>query len=174
MRMLCSIQSSRSPWKCTPRIRRLIPVLVLAAVSGCDGPERAVSPRELTQLARAEAKWAAKGFANYSFERIASCGNCPNRATQLARVDVVDGVVVRVVMVLSGEVVPVAELGGWTTVESTFAWIRRVNMEEGIERLDVTFDDRLGFPTFVAWFYRPTYADPGAALTLRSVVPLAN
>jgi Family of unknown function (DUF6174) len=161
MRMLCSIQSSRSPWKCTPRIRRLIPVLVLAAVSGCDGPERAVSPRELTQLARAEAKWAAKGFANYSFERIASCGNCPNRATQLARVDVVDGVVV-------------AELGGWTTVESTFAWIRRVNMEEGIERLDVTFDDRLGFPTFVAWFYRPTYADPGAALTLRSVVPLAN
>jgi len=151
-----------------PRSRLLLLALSSVPAIGCSSP---VSPRELALLVAAEAKWAAKGFSDYSVEVIHSCGECPAQARQLARIEVVGGSVVRVVIVATGEVIG-GDGGSWTPVEGLFAWIRQANKAPGLKRLDVSFDDHLGYPTYVASFYGSEIQDAGGATYLSHVLPL--
>ena len=152
---------------CPRQLRLMISVVALI---GCGSP---VSPRELVLLSAAEAKWAAKGFTDYSVDIIHSCGECSAQARQLARVEVVGGAVVRVVILATGEVVAGDEHESGP-VEELFAWIRQANKSPGLKRLDVSFDDHYGYPTYVASFYGSEVQDGGGATYLSHLMPLTR
>lgn len=74
-------------------------LLVMAgATVACKSP---LSPLELVELNAAEARWAARPFQSYAIEMSASCF-CDPILNQWARVEVVNGIVNRVVLVDSG------------------------------------------------------------------------
>lgn len=133
-----------------------------------------VSPTEMRELSVAEAKWASKGFADYSVDVIISCGECPPQSGRLTRVEVVDGNFFRAVVVATGEDISNTYQGMRTPVESQFAWIRRANSEPQLKDLVVTFDAQLGYPTSVSSMYDRSLADGGGAVYLSNVKPLTR
>ena len=148
--------------------KQLLFAISSVAVLGCESP---VSPRELVLLAAAEAKWAARGFSDYSVEVVHSCGECSAQASQLTRIEVVGGAVVRTVNLVTGEII-MGDGHQSSPVEGLFAWIRQANKTHGLKDLEVSFDDRLGYPTYVATFYGSEIQDGGGAVYLSHVLPL--
>lgn len=149
---------------------RMLLAMSALTLGGCQSSP--VSVTELRHLAAAEAKWASKGFTDYSVDVRISCGECPPRSGQLTRVDVQAGAFLRAVIVATGEDIS-AEYGGpRTPVESQFAWIRQANRESLLRDLVITFDAELGFPSYVASMYDPSLADGGGATYLSDVRPL--
>ena len=139
-------------------------------ILGCQSSP--VSTTEVSQLFAAEAKWATKGFSDYSVEVLISCGECPPHSNQWVRVEVVDGTFLRAEIVATGEDISDEFLGLRTPVESQFAWIRQANNQPDLEDLQVTFDEQLGYPSYVASRYDPALMDAGGAVRLRAVKPL--
>ena len=137
--------------------------LLAASLAACESP---LSPTELCALARAEARWAARGFENYVIEERQACF-CPAEVTQWARVEVLSGKVDRVTVVESGVEVPAAQRGGFPTVEQVFRTIRTGSTQDWVNDVVADFDPQLGFPTLVSLIPKPGVLDAGITYYFR-------
>jgi hypothetical protein len=141
---------------------------VSAALLGCSTP---LAPVELRDLVRAEARWAARPFADYSFETRSACF-CPPPATQWARVEVRHGIVARVVIVESGADVAPEQLAWFPTIEELFESIRSFRETSGVKDVDAEYDPDLGYPTLVDVIPAENIADGGLTRFARNAAPL--
>jgi len=137
-------------------------VVLAASLTACESP---LSPAELRALADAEARWAARGFQDYTFEIRRSCF-CEPLITQWARVEVLGGQMTRVVLLDTGAEVPPAQRGRF------FTNIRAANQNELLDDVIVEYDQQLGFPTRVRFITKPDILDGGSASYLRNAGPL--
>ena len=140
----------------------------LLGAAACQPP---LSHSELVALAAGEQRWAARGFADYSFEIIHSCF-CGGELTQWARVEVVDGQVRRVTLVSTGEVITDHRMSFWPTVEKVFRDIHLARNSDGLADVQFTLDRTLGYPSFVQWSYGENILDAGGTQSLRNAAPL--
>ncbi len=144
----------------------LASLLVLLA---CDGGP--FGPTDRVALARAEARWAQRGFADYAFETRGACF-CPIEHSLWARVEVRGGQVTSVVVLEGPQVMPPERLREWQTVEQLFAVIRSAGRDPSLARVEATYDDRLGYPLEVGFEIQPGIQDGGGAIFLRGAGPL--
>jgi len=139
-----------------------------ALLSACSS---LLSPKEVLELADAEARWGARPFSDYRFETYTSCF-CDPEISQWARVEVTAGVVTRVVLLASGtEVVP-DRRQYFHTVEGLFTWIRQGQYDSDLADISAEYDPQLGYPTLVRFVAEPNIADGGSAHYARNVAPL--
>ena len=131
-----------------------------------------LSPKELTELARAEARWKARGFADYRYEMKGSCF-CPAEINRWTRVTVRQGRVVAAEPVEPDSTLPVSNLNLWEPIDSLFGRLRQFARDKSLQRnysdIVVEFDPILGFPTLVDWQSKPSIADGSATYWLRNV-----
>ena len=134
-----------------------------------------VGPGDLRELAQAQAKWKARGFADYSYEIKTACF-CPPEIGQWARVSVRADVVVDVQPVETDPAWPITYQQWWQPIDSLFASIRQHMTESSLQSayaaIIVTYDDALAYPTRIEYRGKPNVADAGAIITVRNVIPL--
>lgn len=149
-----------------PHLRRLKQSLLLSLVGvlACQSP---LSPEEREGLRAAEARWADRGFTDYSIETRSSCF-CGTEVLNWVRIEVVDGQVVRATILETGEVITDGRIGYWETVEELFESIHESNDREYLTEVTVEFDEALGFPTEVQWIYDSSIQDAGGSRSLRN------
>lgn len=148
--------------------RLLIVALVAAGLASCHSP---ISFNDRKLLAVAEEKWARRGFTDYAFEMRRSCF-CPPELSDWSRVEVRGGAVQRVVLLSSGTVITDFRRDYWPTVEELFEAIHRAAAVDWVERVELEFDETLGFPTLIRWISAPNVLDAGGTDYLRNAVPL--
>ena len=147
----------------------LIPLAVLAVgLAACESP---LSSSERRLLAEGQAKWAARGYGDYSIEMRRSCF-CPPEITEWARVEVVGATVSRVTLLQSGETITDFRLSYWSTVEQLFSDLRETGEEDWLEDIEFTLDPVLGSPTEIRWISPDNVLDAGAIQFLRNPAPL--
>lgn len=115
-------------------------------------------------LQEAQSRWQRANVRSYSFNSSIICF-CMREYTRTAAVTVVNGVVTAVVDAATGESRP---LNWRQSVDSLFAMVA-VEVQQRPERLQVTYDPVLGYPT------RLTYGTPendgGGYITASDVRP---
>lgn len=122
----------------------LLAVLALTGVpTGCDDP---VVPA-ITDLAQAMDRWESRGPRDYSFDYLVSCF-CPVPEVQPLRIEVRDGEVTRAVPAGSDEWLPQKSLVEIPTIDDLFERILDA-IDGEADRVDATYDDRLGYPRAV-------------------------
>jgi hypothetical protein len=143
--------------------------MIGATLLGCSGP---VSPNELRELQQAQARWAARSFSNYVVEMRLECF-CDPRVTQWNRIEVKNGVVMRVTPLASGEDIPDGELSGFRTVDQVFeSIIRAVDGSDWLGDAELAFDETLGYPTTARLIAKKNIADADVSYYLRNVSAL--
>lgn len=151
------------------RLRSLIPLAMIAVgLAACQSP---LSNSERRLLAEGQAKWAARGYGDYSIEMRRSCF-CPPEINEWARVEVVGGAVSRVTLLQSGETITDARRSYWLTVEQLFSDLRETDEEDWLEDIEFTLDPVLGYPTEIRWISPDNVLDAGATQFLRNPAPL--
>jgi hypothetical protein len=144
-------------------------LLVMAgATVACKSP---LSPLELAELNAAEARWAARPFQSYAIEMSTSCF-CDPILNQWARVEVVNGIINRVVLVDGGTEVSPPQRTYFDTVEEVFNSIRRAQHDEYVKDIVVEFDSQLGFPTIVDFVPTEDILDGGSFRRMRNAAAL--
>jgi hypothetical protein len=143
-------------------------VILALGLVGCESP---LSNSERRLLAEGEAKWAARGYGDYSIEMRRSCF-CPPELTAWARVEVVAGTVARATLIDSGEIITDSRRTYWSTVEQLFSSLRETDEEDWLEDIEFTLDPVLGYPTEISWISTPNVQDAGATQSLRNPAPL--
>ena len=146
------------------RLVLILPILTTLLLAGC---RSLLSPVEAFGLAEGERRWAARPFADYSFEMRESCF-CPSYGW--VRAAVVGNVVVALEM-LEPDLGPVPDIGSWPTIETLFTQIRQLAQHERgpYSELDVHFDAALGYPTWVAAHPHEGVFDAGFTIEVRAV-----
>lgn len=151
------------------RLRSLIPLAMIAVgLAACQSP---LSNSERRLLAEGQAKWAARGYGDYSIEMRRSCF-CPPEINEWARVEVVGGAVSRVTLLQNGETITDARRSYWLTVEQLFSDLRETDEEDWLEDIEFTLDPVLGYPTEIRWISPDNVLDAGATQFLRNPAPL--
>ena len=130
-------------------------------LSGCD-PTQALIASPI-DLASARARWAAEGPDAYTMTQVRSCF-CPEEYRGPYRVSVRGGTVTRVER--NGQTLPADRA---LTVEALFALIENANARPA-ERIDATYDARLGYPTSVSIDYDARIADEEVAYTVSDLM----
>ncbi len=148
-------------------MRLLLALLLL--LPACDGGP--FGPDAEVDLARAEARWARRGFGDYAFETRQECF-CAQDALEWARVEVRSGIVTSVVLVDDGTVIPPERHREWPTVESTFETIRRALRNDFYDEVVVRYDGALGHPIEAGFTTPPTIADGNLRRFIRAVSSL--
>ena len=152
---------------------RTLILAIAFSLTACDSD--IVGPREIARLVQAEAKWNARGFADYSFEIRTFCF-CPAEINRWTRVTVRNGAVVDAQAVEPDPNFPITSLSLWHPVDSLFANLHRaMTSNESNHYLDaivVTYDEVLGYPTSIEYRAKANIADGGSTTTVRNVVPL--
>jgi hypothetical protein len=155
----------------TLRPRSLAAVLLVFACSS----DNLLSPQELRELGRAESRWNARAFPDYSYEIQQLCF-CPPELNQWTRVSVRGGQVVAAVAVEPDAQFPPTTITYWQPIDSLFARLRQTASDHASSGVYadviVTFDATLGYPTYIEWKERPNVADAGAIYHVRNVLPL--
>ncbi|HUG27774.1 MAG TPA: DUF6174 domain-containing protein [Gemmatimonadales bacterium] len=151
---------------------RLTSLLLLATVVSACGND-VFSPSEENARAEAAAKWAARPFTNYVFEMRQDC-QCPEVALAWNRVEVVNGIIVKVTPV--GGTVPVEpELHPlWLTVEDLFLRLRGPHPDRNVIDIRAQYDATLGYPTQADFIYEGLFSDQTTSYFLRNAGPLTN
>lgn len=151
------------------RRRSLIPLAILTVgLAACESP---LSNSERRLLAEGQAKWAARGYGDYSIEMRRSCF-CPPEINEWARVEVVGGTVSRVTLLHSGEIITDSRRTHWSTVEQLFSSLRETDETGLFEDIEFTLDPVLGYPTEIRWIAPDNVLDAGAIQFLRNPAPL--
>ena len=140
----------------------------VALLAGCESP---FSSTEYFLLARAQHRWASRGFTDYSIESRQSCF-CPPEVGEWARLVVVGGQIHRVILLRTGEVITDGRRNYWITVEQLFEAILEAGDNDELEDVDFSLDEQLGFPTFVRWVYNPNVLDAGGTHSFRNAAVL--
>jgi hypothetical protein len=151
------------------RTPAMVALAILAiGLTACESP---LSNSERRRLAQGEAKWATRGYGNYSIEMRRSCF-CAPEVNWWARVEVVAGAVQRVILIETGEIITDARRTSWSTVEQLFQSIRETEEGDWLEDIRFTLDPVLGYPTEISWISTPNVQDAGATQFLRNPAPL--
>lgn len=150
-----------------PSLRLLSAVALAGSALACESP---LSSDDKTALRVAETHWAGRDFQDYSFEIRRACF-CPPLLSEWARVEVTQGVVTRVLVLSTGEEVPVAERAMFPSVDQVFETIRTTAASDWVDRIELDFDPVIGFPTLANFVSKPNIADAGGAYYLRNLVP---
>ena len=137
---------------------------VLLGAAACVSP---LSNNEFLALAEGEHRWATRGFTYYSIETKSSCF-CPPELNEWARIEVLEGEVLRVTILSTGAVIDDSRVSSWSSVEDLFDEIHRANRNSGLADVKFTLDPTLGFPTFVRWRYDDNIVDAGGTRSLRN------
>lgn len=157
-------------------MRRHIAGLLIGVASlvACNS-DGIVGPGDLDRFNQALARWQARPFANYSYEIRVSCF-CPPEVTQWARVSVRGGAVVAVDPVESTPEFPIVNFQYWVPIDSIFDDLYRSMTEPGVdyylEKIIVSYDAQLGYPTNIEYRAKPNIADGGSIHSLRNVTPI--
>ena len=147
----------------------LIPLAILVlGLTACESP---LSSSERRLLAEGQAKWAARGYGDYSIEARRSCF-CAPEVNAWARVEVVGGTVARVILIDTGEIITDSRRTYWSTVEQLFASLRETEELDWLEDIRFTLDPVLGYPTEISWISTPNVQDAGSTQFLRNPAPL--
>ena len=147
----------------------LIPLAIFAlGLMACESP---LSSSERRLLAEGQAKWAARGYGDYSIEMRRSCF-CAPEVNDWARVEVAGGAVMRVTLLSSGEIITDSRRTYWSTVEQLFSSLRETDEEDWLEDIEFTLDPVLGYPTEIHWISPDNVLDAGAIQYLRNPAPL--
>lgn len=146
-------------------------ILIALVVGSCSSPTGLLSSSELRELDAAEARWRARGFADYTYETRTSCF-CPAEINQWTRVHVRGGVVTRAERLEVDPPVDATNLSYWQPIDSAFSRLReaaRTASSNVFSDIKVEFDSTLGFPTRVEFVERPTVADAASTTERRNV-----
>jgi hypothetical protein len=147
----------------------LIPGAILGiCLAACQSP---LSSSERLRLAEGEAKWAARGYGDYSIEMRRSCF-CAPEVNAWARVEVVAGTVARVTLIDTGEIIIASRRTYWSTVEQLFSSLRETDEGDWLEDIRFILDPVLGYPAEISWISAPNVQDAGATQYLRNPAPL--
>lgn len=138
-----------------------------ALLGSCRPP---LSVDEVFALKEAEARWAARPFADYSFETSVSCF-CDPELSQWARVEVSTGVVTRVVLLADGHEVDPAQRAYFPTVQRLFDGIREASHDGSVRDVSVQFDPQLGYPTLINIAPERNVMDGGSVRYARNAAP---
>jgi uncharacterized protein DUF6174 len=153
-------------------MRMCAAVASIAALSGLRGSCRSpLSAHEVLALKDAEARWAARGFADYAFETSVSCF-CDPETSGWARVEVSAGVVTRVVMLADGHEVDAAQRTYFPTVQRLFDSIRHATDNGSVRDVSVQYDPEFGYPTLIRIAPEPDVLDGGSVRYARNAAPL--
>ena len=153
-------------------LRTLIAIVGVAATVACNGDDIA-GPQDFARLAQAQAKWAARPFADYSFEIRTFCF-CPPEINRWTRVSVRNGAVVDAQPVETDPAFPIETIQWWKPIDTLF-----VNLERAMRQPDLTgylasieveYDPELGYPTLIEYRAKPNVADGGSTISVRSVM----
>jgi hypothetical protein len=144
----------------------------IVTAAACNGSD-IVGPHDLARLARAQARWDARPFADYSYETRRLCF-CPVEITRWTRVSVRNGVVVAADPVEPDPGVPIMTLSWWTTIDSLFDDLFRSMTESSsyLESIEAEYDPELGFPTSIEYTAKSNIADGSSSISVRNVRPL--
>ncbi|HKY60499.1 MAG TPA: DUF6174 domain-containing protein [Gemmatimonadota bacterium] len=132
----------------------------MAAALGCEGPTGTTA----FDLAKARSLWHRNGF---DFYELITLQECFCGFTGTVRISVVDGVAGSAIDLVTGERVPVDVLR-IGTVEDVFQTIE-FYLEQG-GTVDVSFDDRLGYPV-TGRLDLPDHSDAGFHFEVLSLEP---
>lgn len=155
-------------------IRRfqLFTILGLAGAMSCSASSDPLSPDERRNLDRAEAKWTARAFVDYTFETRVVCF-CAPQVTQWTRVTVEGGKVTAAVPADQDTLYTPPMLELWQPVDSLFSMIRSA-LRDGdayLKAIDVMFDEEWGYPTRVSFISKPEIQDGGSTHYVRNLIP---
>lgn len=137
-------------------------LLLLPLLSGCLSPTEGSA--DTVDLQQARSRWQRANLRSYSFNSGVICF-CPREYTRTATVTVVNGVVSAVVDAATGESRP---LDWRRSVDSLFAMVA-VEVQQRPERLQVTYDPVLGYPTSLT--YGTPENDGGGYITTSDLRP---
>lgn len=157
-------------------LRRHLAGIVVGALAlvACDS-SGIVGPGDLDRFNQALARWEARPFANYSYEIRVACF-CPPEVTKWSRVSVRSGVVVAVEPLESNPEFPIVTFQYWVPIDSIFNDLYRTMTEPGadyyLDRIVVSYDAQLGYPTSIEYRAKPNIADGGSTHSLRNVTPI--
>jgi hypothetical protein len=142
--------------------------------SACDNSS-IFDAQDLARVAKAEARWKARAFPDYTYEIRVSCF-CPPEVNQWTRVTVRNGVVTAAEAVDPQAQFPITTLQYWDPIDTLFADLRRTMTEKDaqwyLEAVIADFDAELGYPTNIEYRAKRNIADGGSVFSLRNVLPL--
>ncbi len=142
-------------------MRGIVAGLALLLATSCSD---SVAPgQKITDLGTARARWAVRGFRDYSFTFSAACF-CAN-VHPIRAVVVRDSVTTAVDLVTNQPVDPRLV----RTVDQLFAFIQD-GIAKPAARLDVTYDAQLGYPITISYDGAANIADDEVTYNLRDVV----
>lgn len=148
--------------------------ITLILIGAACSEENSLSPRVLLVLNQAEARWLARGFADYTYEMRMECF-CPPVVGEWVRISVRDGAVVAVRSVDGDSAITGDATVFWSPVDSLFARLRRAgdpDVEDVYSDVVMEFNPQLGYPSHVEWISKPTVQDARVVYWLRNVQPL--
>ena len=121
--------------------------VLLLGITGCSITTPTARSDAERDLQRNRQRWAGAGIRDYEFDFRRICF-CLTEVTERVHIVVRNDVVTSVVRVRDGQPASTA-VGAWPRVNDLFDEIQR-RIDEGAERLDVTYDPALGYPRTVA------------------------
>lgn len=156
------------------RLRRhMVPLLLLGVVStftGCGSDAPPAGVVELRDLERAELLWKQRGFRNYRMVAAKECF-CLREMVQPALVTVHGSTIVDVRRV-DGTPIEPQFWSSRVVVDSLFPRIRDALRSDFYERVELSFDSRLGFPTRAAFYAPSRIADGDVVYVISGITPL--
>lgn len=156
-------------------LRRIFLVIAVALTPGACQTSSVVDARDLMLLAKAEARWSTRPFADYDYEIRVLCF-CPPEINRWTRVAVRGGMVTAAEPVEPDPNFPVTSIQYWEPIDSIFADLHRSMSESSggrtyLAAIIVDYDRVLGYPTNIEYRAKPNVADGGAVFSLRNVRP---
>ena len=124
------------------RVAMAAALLVLWCVAGCSITTATSRSDEKRELARNQQRWASAGMRDYEYDFRRSCF-CGPESTEAVHIVVRNDVVTSVVRSSDGQ--PASAVVAWPRVDELFDDVRR-RLEEGADRIEVTYDPTLGYP----------------------------
>jgi uncharacterized protein DUF6174 len=134
-----------------------------AATAACSD---SLAPEAAFALNRA--KWSAQHLDTYTFEYHRSCGECLPEWLVPVRITVVNGEVIAVVGIATGDTVPPPAFR--LTIDSLFAQVANI-LEQNPYRFTITYDRKVGYPMSMSVDYDRQMVDDEGGFSARLVLP---
>lgn len=145
---------------------------VVAALAGLIAAcSSSTGPVDLEQLDAAQARWAQRSFADYSYEARIICF-CTPEVLNRVRVEVRGDQIATVTDVATDQPVPRAFWDSWRTIDDLFARIRLGPLSSNTVRIDAVYDADLGFPRDIDFVADEGVADGGWSHIIFDLTPL--
>lgn len=137
-------------------------VMLLAILSGCSITGTSARTTEERELTRNRQRWASAGVHDYEFDFQRTCFCLPESTNQV-RITVRQDAIASVVRVSDGQPAGTSNIV-WPRVDELFAEVQKT-LEQGAERLEVTYDPTYGYPRSIVVDRELMAVDGGYALT---------